>query len=61
MDCKNIDYEGEIAMNREEAIRLWNVSLKLSGNPISLSLANSNTDNESNEWKYVGRKRRTAL
>ena len=61
MDCKNIDYEGEIAMNREEAIKLWKVSLKLSGNPISLSLANSNAGNESNEWKYVGRKRRTAL
>ena len=61
VDCKNVAYEGEIAMNREEAIKLWNVSLKLSGNPISLSLANSNAGNESNEWKYVGRKRRTAL
>ena len=61
VDCKNVDYEGKIAMDREEAIKLWNVSLKLSGNPISLSLTNSNAGNESNEWKYVGRKRRTAL
>jgi len=61
VDCKNVDYEGEFAMNREEAIKLWNVSLKLSGNPISLSLENSNAGNENNEWKYVGRKRRTAL
>ena len=61
VDCKYAAYEGEIAMNREEAIKLWNVSLKLSGNPISLSFANSNVGNESNEWKYVGRKRRTAL
>ena len=61
MDCKDIAYEGKIAMDREEAIKLWNVSMKLSGDPTPLPLKDSDVENKSYEWKYVGKKRRTAL
>jgi len=61
MDCKDISYEGKIAVDREEAIKLWNVSMKLCGDPTPLPLSDSDVGNKSYVWKYVGRKRRTAL
>ena len=61
MDCKDISYEGKIAVDREEAIKLWNVSMKLCGDPTPVPLSDSDVGNKSYVWKYVGRKRRTAL
>ena len=61
MECKDIPYEGGIATDREEAIKLWNLSMKLTGDSIPLPVLDSSIGNKSIEWKYVGRKRRTAL
>ena len=61
MDCKEIPYEGDFAMDREEAIKLWNVSTNLVRNPIPISPLEFGGDDKNGQWKYVGRKRRTAL
>ena len=61
MECKEIEYEGELAMNRDEAIKLWNTSLNLVENPTPISPSDARAEEKNNEWRYVGRKRRTAL
>ena len=54
-------YEGDFAMDREEAIKLWNVSTNLVRNPIPISPLEVGSEDNNGQWKYVGRKRRTAL
>ena len=61
MECKEVEYEGDLVKNREEAIKLWNVSLNLVENPTPISPLDVRAVDKNNEWKYVGRKRRTAL
>ena len=61
MDCKEKSYEGGLAINREEAIKLWNISSQLVGNLTPISPDESLEDNGNLKWTYVGRKHRTAL
>ena len=61
MDCKEIPYERDIELDREEAIKLWSVSLNLVGNPMPISISTVEAGDKGSEWKYVGRRRRTAL
>ena len=61
MECKEVEYEGGLVENKEEAIKLWNVSLNLVENPTPVSPSDVRSADKNNEWKYVGRKRRTAL
>ena len=61
MDCKELPYEGSIATDRDEAIKLWDVSHKIIGDICPGSSEGLEVGDSNSEWKYVGRKRRTAL
>ena len=61
VDCMERPYEGDVAMDREEAIKLWNISTRLVGDIAPISPYAFTEDPENEKWTYVGRKRRTAL
>ena len=61
MDCKEIPYEGSIATDRDEAIKLWDISHKIIGDICPISSEEPEVGDSNSEWKYVGRKRSTAL
>ena len=61
MDCKELPYEGSIATDRDEAIKLWDISQKIVGDICPISPEVLEVGDSNSEWKYVGRKRRTAL
>ena len=61
MDCKELPYEGSIATDRDEAIKLWDISQKIVGDICPISSEELEVRDSNSEWKYVGRKRRTAL
>ena len=61
MDCKELPYEGSIATDRDEAIKLWDISQEIIGDVCPVSSEELGVGDINSEWKYVGRKRRTAL
>ena len=61
MECKERPYEGDFALDREKAIKLWNISTNLVGAPIPVLPLEIGSDDKYGQWQYIGRKRRTAL
>ena len=61
MDCKEKSYEEGLALNRDEATKLWNTSMQLVGDLTPVSTDESLEHDGNSKWTYVGRKRRTAL